>query len=48
MWMCFISNALTYIALNVLEILMPYVDSISIYSIMLEYTQYLMVMLKDP
>ena len=32
-WMCFVSTALTYIALNALEILMPYVDSVDIYSI---------------
>ena len=31
--MCFVSTALTYIALNALEILMPYVDSVDIYSI---------------
>ena len=32
-WMCFVSTALTYIALNALEILMPSVDSVNIYSI---------------
>ena len=32
-WMCFVSTALTYIALNVLEKLMPSVDSVDIYSI---------------
>ena len=32
-WMCFVLTALTYIALNALEILMPYVNSIDIYSI---------------
>ena len=32
-WMCFFSTALTYIALNALEIVMPYVDSVDIYSI---------------
>ena len=32
-WMCFVSIALTYIALNTLEILMPYVNSVDIYSI---------------
>ena len=32
-WMCFVSTASTYIALNALEILMPYVDSVDIYSI---------------
>ena len=32
-WMCFVSTALTYIALNVLEIVMPHVDSVDIYSI---------------
>ena len=30
-WMCFVSTALTYIALNALEILVPYVDSVDIY-----------------
>ena len=33
LWMCFVSTALTYIALNALEILMPYVNSVDIYSI---------------
>ena len=32
-WMCFVLTASTYIALNALEILVPYVDSINIYSI---------------
>ena len=32
-WMCFVSTASTYIALNALEILMPDVDSVDIYSI---------------
>ena len=32
-WMCFVSTALTYIALNALKIVMPYVDSVNIYSI---------------
>ena len=32
-WMCFVSTASTHIALNALEILMPYVNSVSIYSI---------------
>ena len=32
-WMCFVSSALTYIALNALEILMPSVNSINIYNI---------------
>ena len=32
-WMCFVSTTLTYIALNALEILVPYVDSVDIYSI---------------
>ena len=32
-WMCFVSTALTYIALNALEIVMPYIDSVDIYSI---------------
>ena len=32
-WMCFVSLALTYIALNALEIVMPYIDSVDIYSI---------------
>ena len=32
-WVCFVLTALTYIALNALEILMPYVDSVNIYSI---------------
>ena len=32
-WMCFVSTASTYIALNALEIVMPYVDSVDIYSI---------------
>ena len=32
-WMCFVLTALTYVALNALEILMPYVDSVDIYSI---------------
>ena len=32
-WMCFVSTALMYIALNALEILMPYVDSVNIYGI---------------
>ena len=31
--MCFVLNASTYIALNVLEILIPYVNSVNIYSI---------------
>ena len=30
-WMCFVSNASTYRALNALEILMPYVNSVNIY-----------------
>ena len=34
-WMCFVPNTLTYIALNALEILMPCVDSVNIYSILL-------------
>ena len=29
-WMCFVSTALTYIELNALEILMPYVNSVNI------------------
>ena len=33
MWMSFLSTALTNIALNALEILMPYVNSVNIYSI---------------
>ena len=33
MWMCFVLTALTYIALNALEILIHYVDSVNIYSI---------------
>ena len=32
-WMCFVLTASTYSALNALEILMPYVDSVNIYSI---------------
>ena len=32
-WICFVSTASTYIALNALEILMPYVDSVDIHSI---------------
>ena len=32
-WMCFVSTASTYIALNALEILAPSVNSINIYSI---------------
>ena len=32
-WMCFVLTASTYIALNVLEILTPSVDSIDIYRI---------------
>ena len=32
-WMCFVSTASTYIALNALEIVMPYVDTVNIYSI---------------
>ena len=32
-WVCFVSTALTYIALNALEILMPCIDSVNIYSI---------------
>ena len=32
-WICFVSNALTYIALNALGILMPSVDSVNICSI---------------
>ena len=32
-WMCFVSTALTYIALNALEIVIPYVNSVNIYSI---------------
>ena len=32
-WMCFVSTVSTYIALNALEILMPSVDSVNIYSI---------------
>ena len=32
-WMCFALTASTYIALNALEILMPYIDSVNIYSI---------------
>ena len=32
-WMCFVSTASTCIALNALEIVMPYVDSVNIYSI---------------
>ena len=32
-WMCFVSATSVYIALNALEILMPYVDSVNIYSI---------------
>ena len=32
-WMYFVSTASTYIALNALEIVMPYVDSVNIYSI---------------
>ena len=33
MWMCFVSTASTYVALNALEILMPSVNSVDIYSI---------------
>ena len=29
-WMCFVSTALTYIVLNALEIVMPYIDSVDI------------------
>ena len=32
-WMCFVLTALTYIALNALEILMPYVTGVDTYSI---------------
>ena len=32
-WMCYVSTASTYIALNALEIVMPYVNSVDIYSI---------------
>ena len=32
-WMCFVSTASAYIALNALEKVMPYVDSVNIYSI---------------
>ena len=32
-WVCFVLTALTYIALNALEIVMPYVNSVDIYSI---------------
>ena len=32
-WMCFVSTASTYITLNALEIVMPNVDSVDIYSI---------------
>ena len=32
-WMCFVSNALTHIALNALEILMPSVNIVNMYSI---------------
>ena len=32
-WMCFVLTASTYIALNALEIVMPYVHSVDIYSI---------------
>ena len=32
-WMCFVLTASTYIALNALEIVMPYVNSVNIYSI---------------
>ena len=32
-WMCFVLTALTYIALSALEILMPSVDSVNMYSI---------------
>ena len=32
-WMCFVSTVLTYIAFNALEILMPSVYSVNIYSI---------------
>ena len=32
-WMCFVLTASTYIALNALEILKPYVNSVDIYSI---------------
>ena len=32
-WMCFVLTALTYIAMNALEILMPYINSVDIYSI---------------
>ena len=32
-WMCFVSTVSTYMALNALEILMPSVNSVDIYSI---------------
>ena len=32
-WMCFVSTASTYIALNALDKLMPYVNSVGIYYI---------------
>ena len=32
-WMCFVLTASTYITLNALEILMPYINSLNIYSI---------------
>ena len=32
-WICFVLTASTYIALNASEILMPYVNSVDIYSI---------------
>ena len=32
-WMCFVSTASIYTALNALEILLAYIDSINIYSI---------------
>ena len=32
-WMCFVSTALTYIALNALEILMTCINSVNIHSL---------------
>ena len=33
-WMCFVLTALTYIALNALEIFMPSVDSVDLYIVL--------------
>ena len=38
--MCFVSTALTYITLNGLEILMPYVNTVDIYTVVFEATVY--------